>query len=212
MGREVEALIRDAGGEGVFVQTDVSRPEQNQAFLEAVAERFGPQIDLLFNNAGTEGEIAPFLDQDLENWDYVMAVNARAPFEYAQAAMRRMLEQPGGGVIINHSSIADVRGYPTVPAYVASKFALNGITQSASHVDPSRVRVITISPGHIDAPSLHRFIDSDPDQLAALIEAQVPMGRIGTPEEVARLVMYLASPDGGFFAGSNVIMDGGFTA
>lgn len=209
LGAEVESEIKKAGGAALFVKADVMNEEEIKAFINATVKAYG-RIDIAFNNAGYEGQVVPFTEQTLENWDTVMNTNARGVFLSMLYEIPQMLKQGGGGVIINNASTSGHIGFPVIPAYVASKHAIIGLTKSAALAHPKdRIRVNSISPGFIDTAQVDRFVGGDQAKKGQIVRDNVPLGRIGQVEEVAKLVMWLSTNDSPFINGADIVIDGG---
>lgn len=213
-GEETVALIRDAGGEAGFVTCDVSDPEAVNGLIAETVKAFG-RLDCACNNAGIEGKIAPLTDQSVEDFDTVIAVNLRGTFLCLQAEIRHMIEN-GGGAIVNLASIAGLIGFPGLSPYVATKHGVNGLTKNAAlEYGKNAIRVNSVCPGGIDT----RMLDSLAKQATAGAQSSTemmnplhPIGRIGTPDEVAELIVWLCSPRASFMTGANIPVDGGYVA
>lgn len=213
-GEETVALILDAGGEAAFIGCDVADPVAVNALVAETVKTYG-RLDCACNNAGIEGVIAPLLDQTIEDFDRVIAVNLRGTFLCLQAEIRQMLAN-GGGTIVNLASVAGLIGFPGLSPYVATKHGVNGLTKNAAlEYGKSAIRVNSICPGGIDT----RMLDSLADQATAgaqsskeMMDPLHPIGRIGTPQEVAELIVWLCSPRASFVTGANIPVDGGFVA
>lgn len=213
-GEETVKMIRADGGQATFRKADVSSKADVDALVSAVVEEFG-RIDCAVNNAGIEGQIAPLTDQPEANYDAIMAINAKGTFLCLQAEIRHMLEA-GGGSIVNLSSVAGLIGFPGLSPYVASKHAVIGMTKNAAlEYGKAGIRVNAVCPGGIDT----RMLDSLADQASAgaqsssqMMDPLHPLGRIGTPQEVANLIVWLCSPQASFMLGAIVPVDGGFVA
>ena len=209
-GKRVEAEIQSTGTEALFIPLDVSSEEAWQQAIAATVERFG-RLDVLVNNAGIRG-IGGVEDTPVESWDAVMAVNARGVFLGTKVAIPEM-RRVGGGSIINISSQMGIVGSDTSSsAYQASKGAVRTFTKSAAirHAKEG-IRVNSVHPGPILTPFTEGRMDiGAPDR--ELYISRIPMGRIGTAEEVAYGVLYLASDESSFVTGSELVIDGGWIA
>ncbi len=197
------------------VVADVSDPVQTQAYVDAAVDRWG-RIDVLFANAGIEGKVAPIVDAALEDYERVMAVNVRGVFLGLKTVMPVMQKQRGGSIVIT-SSLGGLRGMARIAPYIASKHAVVGLMKTAALEGATHgIRVNTINP----SPIATRMIESLEQQLApdasdkikARMEAGVPLRRYGTPEEVARLALFLASDDSSYCSGATFSIDGGLSA
>lgn len=213
-GIETVRLIHADGGKAIFIQADCSKPEDVKTLIEGVVEEY-ESLDCVCNNAGIEGKIAPFAEQTIENYDAVMNVNARGVFLCLRAEIREMLTS-GGGAIVNLASIAGLIGFPGIAPYTASKHAVNGLTKNAAlEYGKDGIRVNSICPGGIDTRMLDSLAEqtSDGQQSSQQMMAPLhPLGRIGTPEEVAELIVWLCSDRAAFVTGANIPIDGGYVA
>ena len=208
-GQDVVASIGSDGGTALFVPTDVADADSVEAMVSTTVDRFG-RLDHAFNNAGIEGDPAPLEDCARANWDRTLAINLTGVFLCMQAEIPHMLAS-GGGSIVNCASIAGLVGFPDHPAYVASKHGVVGITKGAAlELAPQGIRVNAVCPGVIDTEMIQRATADQPELMEATIAAH-PLGRIGTPEEIAGTVLWLCSEDGGFVTGQAVAVDGGYT-
>ena len=208
-GRQVEAAVNEAGGECVFVRLDVTSEDDWSAAVATAVSRFG-KLDVLVNNAGISitGGIEEFT---VEDWDRTFDINAKGVFLGTKAAIPEM-RKAGGGSIVNISSGAGIAPAPgTSGAYAASKGAVRLLTKStAIQYASDSIRCNSVHPGPVETPMLLSARGSN-SQLETTIE-RVPLGRIGTPEEIAYGVLYLASDEASFVTGSEVVIDGGRTA
>jgi NAD(P)-dependent dehydrogenase (short-subunit alcohol dehydrogenase family) len=209
-GEEAATEARSNGGEATFLKVDVSKAEDVERMVAAAVDRYG-RLDVLFNNAGVEGEQAPTAACSLENFDRVIAINLRGVFLGMKYGIPAMLVN-GGGSIINNASVAGLVGFANVPAYCASKGGVVQITKAAA-LEYARqgIRVNVICPGVILTPMVERFTSLAEEARAAL-ESIEPVGRFGTAEEVAKLVLFLASDDSAFCTGAPFLVDGGMVA
>lgn len=210
-GRAVVNEITDAGGQATFLRTDVVNEADVKALVNHAIETFG-RIDVAFNNAGIEGAIAPTHEATIENFDNVWNVNVRGLWFCMHHVIKQMLAQGDGGSIINNSSIAGVIGFPAFAHYIASKHAVMGLTKSAAlEYATAGIRVNAVNPAVIETPMADRLGESfgmNDDEMAAMH----PVGRTGRPEEVATVVLFLASDESSFITGQPILIDGGFTA
>ncbi len=202
------ARIVGAGARALAGRADVSKPEEVRAMFETVDGAWGP-IDLLVNNAGVDGPRAMAWDSDLDAWRRVFEINLFGAFSCAREALRRMVPRKSG-VVVNISSVHEVIPWSGYSAYTASKAAIGMLTKTlAQEAGPYGVRVLAIAPGAIRTP-INRDVWSDPAGLADLLE-KIPLKRIGEPEDIARLVVALASEAGAYVTGTTVFADGGMT-
>ena len=205
-GRKIEAEIAEFGGEAIFVSLDVSQEDQWQSAVAQVVNQFG-KLDILVNNAGISGSGD---HSSTETWDRLMNINAKGVFLGMKYAIPRM-QVVGGGSIVNISSISGFVGQEALhPGYNASKGAVRLVTKAAAvqHAKEG-IRVNSVHPGMMP-PMLTSFQRGDSER-EDLVSA-VPMGREGAPEEVANAVLFLASDEASYITGTELIVDGGFTA
>jgi NAD(P)-dependent dehydrogenase (short-subunit alcohol dehydrogenase family) len=199
--------IREAGGDALCVETDVSKADQVKALIDEIVETYG-RLDYAFNNAGIEGEQAPTADCAEENWDRVIGINLRGVWLCMKHEIPQMLKQ-GGGAIVNMSSVAGLVGFPNIPAYTASKHGVLGLTKTAAlEYAKQGIRVNAVCPGVIRTAMVERFVGGDPEAEAQLTASE-PIGRMGTPEEVAEAVVWLCSDAASFVTGHPMVVDGG---
>jgi cyclopentanol dehydrogenase len=209
-GKKVEAAIRAEGGDAVYVHLDVSTEADWRNAVQLTVDRFG-KLDILINNAGIVIPRVPIPDRTVEEWDRVMAVNARGVFlgtKHAIPAMRRA----GGGSIVNISSVAGIgQSLHQEPAYAASKGAVRIFTKvTASQHARDGIRCNSVHPGPIDTEMI-RAAMADPKALERRLE-RVPMRRMGTVDEVVTAVLYLASDESSYVTGAEFVIDGGALA
>jgi NAD(P)-dependent dehydrogenase (short-subunit alcohol dehydrogenase family) len=213
-----DELGRDAANEcekeGVcarFIRCDMADEESVRALIAGIVADQG-RLDAAFNNAGIEGQQAPTGGVSTENFDRVVAVNLRGVFFCMREEIRQMLAQPDGGAIVNCSSVAGLIGLPNLPAYVASKHGVIGLTRTAAlEYAQQNIRVNAVCPGAISTPMLDRYMAGVPGGEEAMIAIE-PMGRIGKPEEIASAVLWLCSSGANFTTGQALAIDGGWTA
>ena len=206
--QELIAQIEALGRKAVYLAADVGDAKGAAGLVDRAVEALGG-LDLLVNNAGLEKR-ADFWDVTEEDYDLVMNVNLKGVFFAAQAFVRhrRTVQQPGA--IVNMSSVHEEIAFPHFASYCASKGALRMLTRNlATELAPMGIRINNVAPGAIATP-INTALLQNPAQRKAL-EAQIPLGRMGTPEDVAGLVAFLASDDAGYITGSTHFVDGGLT-
>jgi len=209
-GAEIEDLVAEIkkdGFEATAVVADVNIEQDVIGLVARTISTYG-RIDIAFNNAGTEGEFTPFVDQSNDVYDTIFNANVRGVFWSMKHEAKAMLAQ-GQGTIINNASMGGVIGFGNAALYIASKHAVLGLTKTAS-IEWFRqgVRVNSICPGLIDTPFQDRIWASEQAKKDFGV-ASVP-GRMGTPEEMARVVAFLASDDSTFVSGHGLLADGGY--
>ncbi len=207
-GRDVVAAIGAAGGTARFASVDVADEASVVAMYEGLGAAFGPELHVLVNSAGT-GATTTAPDTSLEEWERVFAVNTRGTFLCCKYGIGRM--RPPHASIVNVASVAGMVGVPNRAAYCASKGAVIAFSRAMAidHVAEG-IRVNCVCPGTIDSPWIDRLV-ADGASRDDLVARQ-PIGRLGTPEEVAEAILYLASDQAGFSTGSSLVVDGGMTA
>ncbi|HEX5191950.1 MAG TPA: SDR family NAD(P)-dependent oxidoreductase [Solirubrobacteraceae bacterium] len=218
-GESVAAAIREAGGTARFVAADVSSARDVEALIAAAVDAFG-RLDVLHNNAGVHEtaftDTAQSYELDEEIWDRVVSINLKGTWlcsKYAAPA----LEQSGGGAIVNAASIGGLVGYPMGAAYGPSKAGVVQLTRvMAIELAPRGIRVNCYAPGNTDTPMVQKYYSSAPPEARAMVEQQLTgthlIPRLATPEEVANLVVFLASDEASAMTGGCVVIDNGTTA
>lgn len=207
--QETERLIREMDGQALAIRCDVTRAEEVKAALEQTISRFG-RLDFAFNNAGVEQPVTATADITEKEWDRIVNVNLRAVFLCMKYQIPLLLKQ-GGGVIVNTSSGAGVKGFRGQAAYAAAKHGVIGLTRSAAlDYAGENIRVNAVCPGIVSTPMMDRFTGGTAQGREAVI-AQEPVGRMGKPEEIAATVLWLCSDLAAFVVGASIVVDGGQT-
>jgi NAD(P)-dependent dehydrogenase (short-subunit alcohol dehydrogenase family) len=209
-GAETVELVRAAGGEATFVRTDVTREPEVAALVAGVVETWG-RLDCAINNAGIAGPYKPLPEYTLDEWNQVLAIDLTAVFLGLKYEIPQMVSQ-GGGAIVNTSSGAGLIGYPGLPAYVASKHGVIGLTRTAGiEFATAGIRVNAVCPGSTLTPMLEASMGDDPAARQAM-EATTPMRRLGHPDEIAHAMVWLLSDDASFVNAHPFAVDGGAVA
>lgn len=209
-GSQLQARIRESGGEATFVHLDVANESDWLSAVEETIRRFG-MLNVLINNAGIVIKKVPIEERTTEEWDRVMAINLRSVFLGTKHAIPRM-RQAGGGSIVNVSSIAGIgQSQLQEPAYATSKAAVRMLSRvTATQYAHENIRCNSLHPGPTDGGMLHRFL-SDPEALKERLK-RVPMGRLARVEEIVAGVIFLASDESSYMTGSELVIDGGSLA
>ncbi len=206
-GEETAAHIRDCGGKAVFIKTDVTKQSNVDAIVQKALDEFGG-LDIAFNNAGVEGNLGPLVEETEDNFNFVFDINVKGLWRCMRAEAQAMAAS-GGGVILNNSSVAGRGGYAGLSTYVASKHAVEGLSKSvAVEMAEVGVRVNCIAPGPIQTDMIDRITAGEPEPFYDMI----PMKRFGTSEDIAALVVFLASDAAGYITGESYAVDGGMSA
>ncbi len=210
-GEETVSMIRDSGGEATFIHANVTRADQVEAMVAKTVEAYG-RLDAAFNNAGiaTVSRV-PIHEYQEDEWDRIVDIDLKGVWLCMKYEIPHMLRQ-GSGAIVNTSSIAGLVAMPGRSAYVASKHGVIGLTKTAAlEYAKQGIRVNAVSPGYIRTPMVEPVIASNPD-LEKQIVANQPIGRLGTPEEVAEAVLWLSSDAASFVTGHTMAIDGAYVA
>jgi len=195
--------IEKMGVQGLAVKCDVSKKEEVDAMIKKTIEKF-KRLDILVNNAGIY-PLAPFLEIKESDWDRVMDINSKGVFLCSQAAAKEM---KNGGKIVDISSVASFVGSEGATHYCASKGAINSMIRTiALELASKKINVNAVAPGVIDTPGMSVV----PDEIKKQIVATTPLGRIGVPEDIASVVVFLASEKADHITGQTIIVDGGWT-
>ena len=209
-GEETVEEVRRAGGEAVFVKTDVSQAAEVEEMVKKSVELYG-RLDYAFNNAGIGGDRGPMHEQTEESWVDIMNVNLKGLWLCMKYEITQMLQQ-GGGAIVNNSSGSGLVGFPGAWAYGASKHGVVGLTRiGALDYAQQGIRVNAVCPGYIRTPMSDARIAGNPE-LEQRFKARAPMGRGGTSEEVAEAVVWLCSDAASYITGVALSIDGGYVA
>jgi len=207
-------VARALGKGAVGVHVDVSDDSSVAAMIAAARETFGG-VDVLCNNAGVDGDVGATADCSLENFERVFAVNTRGVFHGLRHVIPVMLER-GGGSVINTASVAGQVSFPFMPAYCASKAAVLGLTRSvALEYGKQGIRCNAICPGIVRTAMLESIERAEPERAREMIgnaEAMTAIGRLGSPDEIAAMAVFLASDESSFLTGAALAVDGGYTA
>ncbi len=207
-GMETVKLIKAADGEAVFIKADVSKPSENESLVRKTVNLFGG-LHIACNNAGIGGPLAPTGEYPVDGWDKVISINLSGIF-YGMRYQIPSILNSGGGSIVNMTSILGIVGTKNSPAYVAAKHGIIGLTRTAAlEYADKNLRINSVGPGYILTPLLTNTLDNA--TLRAL-SGMHPVGRLGTSEEVAELVLWLSSSKASFVTGSYYTIDGGYTA
>ncbi|MDT4859811.1 2,5-dichloro-2,5-cyclohexadiene-1,4-diol dehydrogenase [compost metagenome] len=208
-GLETTALAQAQGGEAIFVAADVGNAEECQALVSQAMAHYG-HLDVACNNAGVGGAAAPLADYPLDAWAQVINTNLNSVFYGMRAQIAAMLLN-GGGAIVNVASVLGAVGFATASAYTAAKHGVVGLTRAAALDDASQgVRINAVGPGFIHTPMISG-LEADPAAHESLVAAH-PIGRLGQADEVAELVLWLASERASFVTGAYYPVDGGYLA
>jgi NAD(P)-dependent dehydrogenase (short-subunit alcohol dehydrogenase family) len=200
--------ITKAGGTAVTLQADVGSEPDVVTMVGKLCDAFGG-VDLLVNNAGIEKQV-PTLEMTLDQWDMVLRTNLTGAFLCMRECARRMVAQGGGGVVVNMSSVHEHIPWPGFANYCASKGGMRLLTQTvAREWAPHRIRVVNLAPGAIATP-INDFVLDDPEARHQ-VEAEIPLGRFGQPDEIAAAVAWVASSEAGYVTGTTLVVDGGMS-
>jgi len=208
-GQALATELRTLGAEAEFIQADVRHEEEVRQLVDHTVERFG-RLDVAVNNAGTEGQPGPIVDQTAETYAATFDTNVLGVLLSLKHELRVMAGQKSGS-IVNISSTFGRIGAPGASVYVASKHAVEGLTKSAAlEGAPYGVRVNVVAPGPVETGMLNRFAGSE--EVKAFLVDQIPLKRVGRPEEIAAAVVFVASAKASFISGESIAVNGGKSA
>jgi len=203
-GQETTDLIRAAGGEGIFVQTDVSKTAAVQTLLQKTIDKYG-RLDIAFNNAGVEGNWVPIAEQPEDDWDRTIAINLKGVWLCLKYELQQMLKQGRGGAIVNMSSVAGWIGSAGAATYCATKHGVIGLTKSAALENATKgIRINAVCPAVIETPMGERIFGAPEMNKFAL--GLHPIGRFGKPTEVAEAVLWMCSDRASFMTGQSLVL------
>lgn len=207
---ETVNLIKDLGGEALFIKCDVSKTADVKAMVEKTIAAFG-RLDYAYNNAGIEGASAPTHECTEENWDKTIGINLKGIWLCMKYEIPEILKQ-GKGAIVNCASVAGLVGFAGLPAYVASKHGVIGLTKTAAlECAKLGIRVNVVCPGVIQTPMIDRLTGKTKEAIEQFTGLE-PVGRFGQPEEIANAVVWMCSDEASFVTGHAMAIDGGFVA
>jgi NAD(P)-dependent dehydrogenase (short-subunit alcohol dehydrogenase family) len=214
-GEATAGILRQQGGDARFVAADVTKSSDVAAYVKAALDAYG-RIDCFHNNAGIEGTWKHTAEYDEAMFDQVIAVNVKGVFLGLRHVLPVMLQQKAGA-IVNTASVAGLVATPGMPAYVASKHAVIGLTKTAAgEVARSGVRVNAVCPGPVDTRMIHsleqQLNPADPASVSRRYQAAIPLGRYVVPDEIANTVLFLCSDLASAITGAQYVVDGGRTA
>jgi len=210
-GQQTLAMIGDTGGDAIFIRTDVSRESDVNAAVAKAVEKYG-RLDCAFNNAGIEGQGGVTHECTVENWNRVIAIDLTGVWLCMKAEIAQMMKQGKGGAIVNTSSGAGLAGVKGMPAYVAAKHGVAGLTKSAA-IEYGRhgIRVNAVCPGPIKTPMMERLLGERPNAEERFARGG-PLKRLGDPQEIGEAVAFLCSDHASYVTGLPMPVDGGFMA
>jgi NAD(P)-dependent dehydrogenase (short-subunit alcohol dehydrogenase family) len=209
-GQETIELIRAAGGQGLFVKTEVSEASQVDALVQKTVEQFG-RLDVAFNNAGMEGVWVPIVRQSEEDFDRTISVNLKGVWLCLKYEIRQMLKQGTGGAIVNSASVFGLMSAAGGAAYSASKHGVIGLTKAAALENArSGIRVNAVCPAAVETPMADRLYGAP--KVHQAVVSHHPIGRFGRPQEIAEAVVWMCSDRASFMTGESLVLDGGLLA
>jgi NAD(P)-dependent dehydrogenase (short-subunit alcohol dehydrogenase family) len=208
-GNEIVSLIKSHGGDAVFIKADTSNPDDQKSTVELAVKKYGG-LHIACNNAGIGGDLVPTGEYPIGSWDKIISINLSGVFYGLRYQIPAMLTTGGGGSIVNMASILGMVGTKNLSGYVAAKHGIVGLTKTAAlEYADKQIRINAVGPGYINTPLLSNTLDEATIKSLAGLH---PIGRLGTAEEVAELVLWLSSSKSSFVTGSYYTIDGGYTA
>ena len=214
-GEHAARLIKESGGDAMFVKADVSSAKDVEALIKTVVDAYG-RLDVAFNNAGVSGALLPLADQTERDFDDAMGVNLKGAWLCMKHEILQMVKQ-GGGAIVNSSAVAGLNGAPKASVYAAAKHGVLGLTKSAAiEYAKANIRVNAVCAGVVRTPGLDYvnrwFVADDVPKAEAWWASHIPMRRTGRADEVAQSVLWLCSDAASYVTGSALLVDGGLFA
>lgn len=210
-GKDLVKSIKNDGGEASFKKCDVRKESDIKSLIDFAVKTYG-RLDFAVNNAGTEGKRQDTVNCTNENWNFVMDINLTGVWKSMKYEIPKMLKNENGGAIVNISSIAGLVGFDDIPAYVASKHGVVGITKATSlEYSAKGVRVNAVCPGVIETEMIERSFEEAPGMKEQLLK-QKPIGRLGQPEEIAEVIVWLCSDSSSYVTGEALAADGGYVS
>lgn len=201
--------IKSRNGEGIVVGADVSKMDEMQKAIDKTIEEYG-KIDILCNIAGIFDGQVDILETDEDSWNKILNVDLKGTYIGSKLAIEKMKENDGG-VIINISSIAGIRGSTASPAYTSAKHGVIGLTGDiAFKHGKDNIRAVAICPGMVETSMTDDMLD-DPSEMTQSMIDNIPLGRVAKAEDIAKLLVFLASEDASYITGTHVVIDGGMT-
>jgi NAD(P)-dependent dehydrogenase (short-subunit alcohol dehydrogenase family) len=210
---ETVRLIKEGGGEAIFIKADVSNAAEVEAMVEKAVETFG-RLDCAFNNAGVNASTSTQLaNESEEEFDRVLCINLKGVWLCMKYEIRQMIKQRGGGVIVNTSSVGGLRGVPAAAAYTASKFGVIGLTRNAAvQYAKAGIRINAICPGYTRGTEMMEHLLNNSPEMEGLMKQRIPMGKFGRPENIAETAVWLCSNAASYITGQAIVVDGGVLA
>ncbi|HJU27937.1 MAG TPA: SDR family oxidoreductase [Candidatus Binataceae bacterium] len=210
-GAETLKLVQQAGANALFIRVDVAKSADTEAMVAKAVESFGG-LDCAFNNAGIDGKGGRIHECSEENWNRVLSINLTGVWLCMKAEIAQMLKQGRGGAIVNTSSVAGLAGGAGLPAYIASKHGVAGLTRAAAlEYGRHNIRVNAVCPGPIRTPMLGKLLRARADAEAKMARAE-PLKRLGEPSEIGETVAWLCSDRASYVHGLPMPVDGGYMA